>query len=109
MTTEYRLKQTARLVAAFKATHDGELPSTPDLLDEWLVTLARTCLDDKSSNEALNTFVQTLTAKDTNLPRQLALDLLQQVATDEWVPKREAEPFRAYVSFHQQRTCRASG
>ena len=79
MTTEYRLKQTARLVAAFKATHDGELPSPPDLLDEWLVTLARTCLDDKSSNEALNTFVQTLTAKDTNLPRQLALDLLQQV------------------------------
>jgi hypothetical protein len=75
MTTEYRLKQTARLVAAFKDTHDGELPSTPEQLNEWVVTLARS----KSPNEALNTFVQTLTAKDTNLLRQLALDLLQQV------------------------------
>jgi len=104
MTNEYRLAQSAKLVAVFKDTPDGELPATAEQLNKWVVELARKCLDGKSPHEALNTFVQRLTAKDTYLLRQLALDLLQQVATDEWVPKREAEPFRAYVSFHQQRT-----
>jgi hypothetical protein len=83
MTTEYRLKQIARLVAAFKDTPGGELPATPQQLNEWVVKLARTSLDGKSPNEALNTFVQRLTAKDTNLLRQLALDLLQQVAASQ--------------------------
>ena len=104
MTNEYRLAQSAKLVAVFKDTPDGELPATAEQLNKWVVELARKCLDGKSPHEALNAFVQSLTAKDTYLLRQLALDLLQQVATDEWVPKREAEPFRAYVSFHQQRT-----
>src|SRR6516165_6440001 len=104
MTNEYRLAQIAKLVAVFKDTHDGELPATAKQLNKWVVELARKCLDGKSPHEALNTFVQKLTAKETYLLRQLALDLLQQVATDEWVPKREVEPFRVYVSFHQQRT-----
>jgi len=106
MTNEYRLAQSAKLVAVFKDTPDGELPATAEQLNKWVVELARKCLDGKSPHEALNTFVQSLTAKDTYLLRQLALDLLQQVAdsqTDEWVPKREARPFRPYVSFHQQR------
>jgi hypothetical protein len=83
MTNEYRLKQTARLVAAFKDSHNGELPATAELLDEWVVKLARPCLDGKSPHQAFNTFVQRLTAKDTNLLRQLALDLLQQVAANQ--------------------------
>ena len=45
--------------------------------------LARQCLDGKSPHEALDTFVQRLTVKDTNLLRQLALDLLQQVAASQ--------------------------
>ena len=83
MTAEYRLKQIARLVAAFKDTPGGELPATPEQLNEWVVKLARKCLDGKSPNEALNTFVQRLTANDTYLLRQLALDLLQQVAASQ--------------------------
>jgi hypothetical protein len=83
MTTEYRLKQIAKLVAAFKDTHDGELSATPEQLNEWVVKLARKCLDGKSPHEALNTFVQRLTAKDTYLLRQLAFDLLQQVAASQ--------------------------
>jgi len=80
MTAEYRLKQTARLVAAFKDTHDGELPATAEQLNDGIVKLARKCLDGKSPHEALNTFLQKLTPKDTYVLRQLALDLLQQVA-----------------------------
>ena len=93
MTKEYRLMQIAKLVAVFRDTPNGELPPTAEQLNKWVVKLARKCLDGKSPHEALNTFVQRLTAKDTYLLRQLALDLLQQVATDEWVPKREAAFF----------------
>jgi hypothetical protein len=83
MIKEYRLEQIAKLVAVFKDTHGGELPATPEQLNEWVVKLARKSLDGKSPHEALNTFVQRLTAKDTYLLRQLALDLLQQVAASQ--------------------------
>ena len=94
MTKEYRLMQIAKLVAVFRDTPNGELPPTAEQLNKWVVKLARKCLDGKSPHEALNTFVQRLTAKDSYLLRQLALDLLQQVAASQ---KDAEQPMRAHL------------